>query len=275
MHKTGLLLRFTRIGEYLHVLLLIFPLVFLISPEDLFSNKTIIIFLANLCLTAFGYMYNDLEDAEDDYHDLDKRKRNPISSGEITRNQSYLSNLLVLSAGLLMLAFISPLVFSLGVVFAFIGVFYSWKPLRLKSRPVLDLVSHVLFLGVLQFLITFTAFRPLALSIIPFLMIIIPFSMMNEIIHELIDFDVDKRTEINNTVQRFERFDASKIFMALSAIIITGLSIIIYTIPLRYKFINLSISLVVVMIAIFRMNARVSDIQRDMRVTRADAFLDS
>jgi 4-hydroxybenzoate polyprenyltransferase len=275
MHNKGLLLRFTRIGEYLHVLLLIFPLVFLISPDDVFSYKTIIIFLANLFLTAFGYMYNDLEDAEDDYHDLDKRKRNPISSGEITRNQSYLSNLLVLSAGLLMLAFISPLVFSLGVVFAFIGVFYSWKPLRLKSRPVLDLVSHVLFLGVLQFLITFTAFRPLALSIIPFLMIIIHFSMMNEIIHELIDFDVDKRTEINNTVQRFERFDASKIFMALSAIIITGLSIIIYTIPLRYKFVNMSISLVVVMIAIFRMNARVSDIQRDMSVTRADAFLDS
>lgn len=275
MHNTGLLLRFTRIGEYLHVLLLIFPLVFLISPDDVFSLKTIMIFLANLCLTAFGYMYNDLEDAEDDYHDLDKRKRNPISSGEITRNQSYLSNLLVLSAGLSVLAFISPFVFSLGVVFAFIGVFYSWKPLRLKSRPLLDLVSHVLFLGVLQFLITYTAFRPLGLSVIPFLMIIVPFSMMNEIIHELIDFDVDKKTEINNTVQRFERFDASRIMMILSVIIITGLSIIIYTIPPRYKFINLSISLVVVITAIFRMNARVSDIQRDMRVARADAFLDS
>ncbi len=275
MHNSSLIVRFTRISEYIHVLLLIFPLVFLISPENVFTYKTIIIFFANLCLTAFGYMYNDLEDAEDDYHDLDKRKRNPISSGEITRNQSSLSNFLVLSAGLSFLASISPFVFSLGVVFAFVGVFYSWKPLRLKSRPLLDLVSHVLFLGVLQFLITYTAFRSLDLSVIPFLMIIVPFSMMNEIIHELIDFDVDKRTEINNTVQRFEMLDASRMMMILSVIIITGLSIMIYTIPPRYKFINLSVSLAVVVPAIFRMSARVSNIQRDIRVARADAFLDS
>jgi len=97
MHDTGFYLRFTRLGDYIHVLFFIFPLIFLISPADLFSYKTVVVFLANLCLTAFGYMFNDLEDAEDDYHDVEKRKRNPIASGEITRKQSYLFNLFLVS----------------------------------------------------------------------------------------------------------------------------------------------------------------------------------
>ena len=73
--ETDILVRLTRIDRYLYVLILIFPLIFLISPQNLFSYKTVVIFLANLFLTAFGYTFNDIEDAEDDYHDIKKRNR--------------------------------------------------------------------------------------------------------------------------------------------------------------------------------------------------------
>jgi len=205
-------------------------------------------------------VFNDLEDAEDDYHDVEKRMRNPIASGEITRRQSYLFNLFLLSVGLLLLLSIGPFVFLLGINYAFVGFVYSWRSLRLKSRPILDLVSHVLFLGVLQFLTTYAALRPLDLFVVPFLMIIVPFSLMNEIIHEMKDFDVDKKTKINNTVQRFEGFDITKLIVASVVIIIMGCSIIVFTIPPKYTIIGLLISLSFGILTIHRMNARVSRI---------------
>jgi 4-hydroxybenzoate polyprenyltransferase len=234
------------------MLLLLFPVIFLISPTNLF------IFAANLCLTAFGYMYNDLEDAVDDYHDLEKRKRNPVASGEITRNQSFLANLGILGAGMLMLAYVSSLVFFLGVVFAFVGFLYSWRTLRLKSTPVWDVISHVIFLGVLQFLITYVAFRPLDLNAIPYLMIIVPFSLMNEIMHELIDFQVDKETEINNTVQMFGGFNIRNLLIALSVLVVIGVSLIIVSLSAQYRTIGLATSLLIVVPAIYRMNIRVA-----------------
>lgn len=262
MYNNRIFFRFTRLSDYVHVLFLIFPLIFLISPADLFSYRTVIIFLANLCLTAFGYMFNDLEDAEDDYHDAEKRMRNPIASGEITRRQSYLFSMFLLSVGLLLLLSIGPFVFLLGIIYAFVGFVYSWRSLRLKSRPIFDLVSHVLFLGVLQFLTTYAAFRPLDLFVVPFLMIIVPVSLMNEVIHEMIDFDVDKKTKINNTVQRFEGFDVIKLMIAMVAIIVIGCSIIAFSVLPRYRTIGLSISLLFGITMIYRMNARVSRIMQ-------------
>lgn len=258
MLDTGIFIRFTRINNYLHVLFLIFPLIFLISPTNLFSYTTIIIFFANLFLTAFVYVFNDVEDAEDDYHDIEKRKRNPISSGQITRRQSCFCSFLLLSVGVSLLIMVNPLVFILGLVLALVGFLYSWRPLRLKSKPYLDLISHMIFLGVLQFLITYLAFRPLDLFVIPFLMIIIPFSMLNEIFHELDDFDVDESTNIDNTVQRFERSDIKTVLIALASIVIIGFSIIIFNIPPENRLINVLISLFLGFAALYGLNVRAS-----------------
>lgn len=245
------------------MVLLIFPVIFLISPVDLFTYKALLVFAANLCLTAYGYMYNDLEDAVDDYHDLEKRKRNPVASGEITRNQSYMANLALLGAGLFMLAYVSPFAVFLGVVFAFVGFFYSWRPLRLKSTPIWDVISHVLFLGVQQLLITYAAFRPLDLFVAPFLMIVVPFSLMNEIMHELVDFDVDEETEISNTVQMFGGFDVRRLLVALSVAVVVGVSVIVFSLSAQHRVVGLAVSLLVVVPAIYRMNVRV------VRITRA------
>lgn len=255
MFDTTFFVRLTRIDGYLHVLILIFPLIFLISPAEFFSQKTVVIFLANLFLTAFGYMFNDAEDAEDDYHDAEKRKRNPVAGGEITKKQCYLSSFFLLTVGLLLLLTVNLRVFFLGLIFAFVGFFYSWRPLRLKAVPIVDLVSHVIFLGVLQFLITYLAFRPLDMFIIPFLMIIIPFSVANEILGELKDFDIDKKTNINNTVQKFLKFDIKKLLITLGVLVVAGFSIIILSIIPKYNVVNLSISLFIGIAAILKMNA--------------------
>ena len=260
MYNSHIFFRFTRLWDYAHMLLLLFPVIFLISPANLFTYKALMVFAANLCLTAFGYMYNDLEDAVDDYHDLEKRERNPVASGEITRNQSFLANLVILGAGLLMLAYVSSFVFFLGVVFSFVGFLYSWRTLRLKSTPIWDVVSHVIFLGANQFLITYAAFRPLDLHALPYLMIIVPFSLMNEIMHELIDFEVDKETEISNTVQMLSGFNVRKLLVILSVTVIIGVSLIVLSLSAQYRVVGLAISILIVIPAIYRMNLRVAKV---------------
>jgi 4-hydroxybenzoate polyprenyltransferase len=260
MSDSHLFFRFTRFWDYTHIIVLLFPVIFLISPADLFTFKALVVFAANLCLTAYGYMYNDLEDAVDDYHDLEKRRRNPVASGEITRGQSYAANLSLLGVGLALLAYVGVMTLALGLVFAVVGFFYSWRPLRLKSIPVWDVVSHVLFLGVQQLLITFVAFRPLDWLVVPFLMIVVPFSLMNEIMHELLDFEVDKETEVSNTVQMYGGFDVRRLLVVLSLLVVGGAAMIVYSLSAEHRVVGLGISLAIVGPAIYQMNGRVSRI---------------
>jgi len=248
------LARLTRIRAYLLTLFSIIALIFLISPQNLFSSRTVIIFFANLFLTAFVYAFNDVEDAADDYYILEKRKRNPIANGDLTKTQGYLISFLLLLIGLFLLLIISPLVFFFGLALALVGFFYSWKPVRFKSMPFIDLVSHVICLGVLQFFITYLAFRSFDLFLIPFLMIIVPFSLMVEIFFELRDFNVDKKTNIRNTIQRFGRSNIKKLLIASGATTIAGFTIIFFTIPSEYKIVILLGSIFLAIITISKVN---------------------
>ena len=248
------LARLTRIRAYLLTLFSIIPLIFLISPQNLFSPRTAIVFLANLFLTAFVYAFNDLEDGADDFNVLEKRKRNPIANGDLTRTQGYLISSLLLLIGLLLLLVTSPSVFFCGLVLAFVGFLYSWKPVRFKSMPFIDLISHVICLGVLQFFITYLTFRSFDPLVIPFLMIIIPFSLMIEILFELRDFNIDKKTNIRNTIQRLERFDIKKLLFALGIIATIGFAIIFFTIPSDYKIVILTGSIFLAIVIISKVN---------------------
>jgi 4-hydroxybenzoate polyprenyltransferase len=226
--------RLTRIKAYLPTLLAIIVLIFLISPQNLVSALTVKVFFANLFLTAFVYAFNDVEDAENDICDLEKRKRNPISSGDLTKKQGYFLSFLLLITGLIFLYLINLLLVSFGLALVLVGFLYSWKPVRFKSIPIIDIISHVLCLGAIQFFIIYLAFSSFNLMIIPFLMIIIPSSLMIDVFYELKDFDVDKKTKMSNTVQKFGRFNAKKLFIVSSVIIILGFSIIIFNISKEY-----------------------------------------
>lgn len=220
------LARLTRVKAYLLTLFSIIALISLISPQDLLSVKTVVVFFANLFLTAFIYAFNDVEDAVDDYHILEKRKRNPIANGDLSKTGGYLISFFLLSLGMLLLSLVGPMVFFFGSVLAVVGFLYSWKPVRLKSMPFVDLVSHVLCLGVLQFFITYLTFRSIDFLIIPFLMIILPFSLMVQVLYELRDFEVDRRTNVTNTIQRLGRFDTKRLLIACGAIAVIGFAVI-------------------------------------------------
>lgn len=246
--------RLSRLTHYLWLILfLTISLIWLISPQNLFSSKTIIVLLADIFLTGFGFSFNDIEDAEDDYYILEKRKRNPISSGNLTKKQGYVFSFLLLLTGLSLLLLINYLVFFIGVILAFVEFFYSWKNVRLKSIPVVDLVSHAIGFGFIQFLITYLIFRPLDLLVIPFLLIIISFSLIGDICQELKDFNVDKKTKIKNTIQKMGKSKIKKLLITTTLIIIVGSIAVIFTFQSIYSIIFL-ISLNIVIITFVKRN---------------------
>jgi 4-hydroxybenzoate polyprenyltransferase len=163
-----------------------------------------------------------VEDAADDYLVLEKRKRNPISSGELTKKQGHLVGLSLLFIGLSLLLTISYLVFLVGFALISVGILYSWKPIRLKSIPIMDIISHVIGLGALQLSTTYLTFSSFNLQFISLLIIVIPFSVAAEFFQELRDFEIDKKTKINNTIQKLGKINPQKLIIILSIIATLG-----------------------------------------------------
>jgi 4-hydroxybenzoate polyprenyltransferase len=99
-----------------------------------------------------------------------------------------------------------------------LGVFYSWKKIRLKAWPVVDILSHALFLGTLEFLaaaVIDSKFPPLPFIIwVGFSLFFI--SVFGDIRNELEDFKADQLAGLRNTSQLFSLYRFRRLFSALN-----------------------------------------------------------
>ena len=93
-------------------------------------------------------------------------------------------------------------------------------------------------------------------------MVIIPFSLINEILQQYQDFEVDKKTNVNTTVQKFDSSYITKLLATLVLIVIVGLSIIIFSIPFQFRIVNLIISVITGVLVIYRVNIRASNVMQ-------------
>jgi 4-hydroxybenzoate polyprenyltransferase len=169
------------------------------------SLDIVLLFAANLLLTIFAFAINDVEDADDDARDPQKAVRNPISARLLGRPAALAVSWFSALGGLLLLLRFGTLVLLLGVLNVALGFLYSVRRVRLKAMPVVDLLSHGLFLGTLQFLTTAYAWAPrlpweAALGAI----LICTVSMAGDLWNEIRDHDVDRRTGIRNTASLFD-----------------------------------------------------------------------
>lgn len=167
----------------------------LLTPLDF-----ILITLGNLSMTIFSFAINDIEDADDDAKDPKKVNRNPISAKIIKKNTAYLFTALFAIFPLIIFQSYGNTTLILASTTLIIGFLYSYKQVRLKSMPVLDLISHGLFLGTLEFLISATAYNNsmtpeiLAMGVCIFIM-----SVAGDLGNEIRDHEVDRKTGIKNT----------------------------------------------------------------------------
>lgn len=116
------------------------------------DGRALLVLAANALAVTFAFMVNDLEDAPDDARDPLRRARNAAACGAIARREGWLAAAAVALGALALFACVNGLTFATGALTLALGLLYSWRAVRLKARPVVDVIAHLLMLSVLLFL---------------------------------------------------------------------------------------------------------------------------
>jgi 4-hydroxybenzoate polyprenyltransferase len=193
------LIRLTRYREYLSFVVVSTSLG-AIAAYGQFCWQLGGVLLANELAVAFAFMINDVEDAADDALDAAKAKRNPVSAGLISYRAAYIASFIVaaLSAALYALLGMGP--FVIGTACLLIAFLYSWRPVRLKSIPFIDLISHALMLAGLQFAAAYFTFSStLGPRFFWLFLMAIGISAYGELFNELRDLEGDMRAGVTHT----------------------------------------------------------------------------
>lgn len=189
-----------RVDEYYGNTFVLTILGSLLNKGHLSLISLVQVFFVSLFLTAFAFAINDIEDAADDAKDPKKVNRNPISAKRLNLFEANIFTYALAGLCLLLAWSLGSLAFVLAVFGLILGFLYSYKAVRLKSMPILDLASHGLFLGAIQLLIAATAFNspltPLALLAAAGVFIA---SVVGDLNNEIRDWEVDRKTNIRNT----------------------------------------------------------------------------
>lgn len=187
------------------------------APLD---GRLLLALVANWLAVGFSFMINDVEDADDDALNPAKAQRNPVSAGRLDRRTAYVASFA--AAILAGAAFypLGPVPFWLGVVCLVIGFLYSWRPVRLKRIPIVDLISHSLLLAGLQYLCAYFTFASSAAGaqwIAPFVFVM-SISMYGELFNEVRDLEGDLRAGVTHTAAVVGEKQAHVLMVTLLAV---------------------------------------------------------
>jgi 4-hydroxybenzoate polyprenyltransferase len=192
-------IRLSRYREFLWFVM-ITTLLGAVASGGVLGIRLIAVLVANWLAVAFMFMINDVEDAPDDALCPHKAARNPIVSGLLShRSGWWASALAALLAGLLFLLLgLGPALW--GWIGLLLGYLYSWKKIRLKNFPVVDVLSHSMMLAGCQFLASFCTFSPGVYWWWPFpFCMTVSISMYGELFNELRDFHKDREAGLTHT----------------------------------------------------------------------------
>ena len=193
------LIRLTRYREYLSFVVVSTSLG-AIAAYGQFSWQLGVVLLANELAVAFAFMINDVEDAADDALDAAKAKRNPVSAGMISYRAAYVASFIVAALSAALYALLGTGTFVIGTACLLIAFLYSWRTVRLKAIPFVDLISHALMLAGLQFAAAYFTFSStLGPRFFWLFLMSIGISAYGELFNELRDLEGDKRAGVTHT----------------------------------------------------------------------------
>jgi 4-hydroxybenzoate polyprenyltransferase len=149
---------------------------------------------------GFAFMINDVEDAPDDALNPQKAHRNPVSARLLSPKTARTASFGVAFMAMVLFGLLGPLPFILGMFSLLLGFLYSWRLIRFKTLPFLDMLSHCLMLAGLQFLTAFFTFSA-GLNekwIFPFTCVLC-ISLYGELFNELRDLEGDMKAGLTHT----------------------------------------------------------------------------
>lgn len=157
---------------------------------------------ANVLCFAFGFMFNDLEDAPDDARNPVHSRRNPVASGRLSRGAALKACAVAAAGSALACSFLGGRAAAAGAAGLALGFAYSWRALRLKGVPLLDLALHAVGGGPLQFLCGFLAGAAPLSRAWPLAAMLASVSLYAELYNETRDLASDVRSGILHSAAR-------------------------------------------------------------------------
>jgi len=123
----------------------------MLNIKDTNVERALIALTAGIFYVAYSFAINNCFDIDTDAQNPQKHRKNPIASGELSFKAGVSSSLLIALTGLVFAYFTNPIMFAIYLTMLGLSTFYSIPP-RLKSKPIVDIMSHGLFFGALPFL---------------------------------------------------------------------------------------------------------------------------
>jgi len=195
--------------------------------RSLTLSDFLLILLVNLLAIWSIYSFNDFEDSRMVFS-LKKRKeffhKNMIINGKIHRSEALTLTLILAFLSLLLSIKLSLSNFLIIASILLLGVSYSERNFRLKSKPPFDVLAH----GLIGPLMSLSVLINIGINILSLLALSSFFlgSIVPEILNQRYDYFLDKKNKVKTTVQLLGRAFSLKLIIAMSFAIIVINSII-------------------------------------------------
>lgn len=230
---------------------------FVLSYGFLFPPGDIFLFFAILVLSlGFGFSVNEYFDLEEDKYN--KSKINILLKKQITLKSGLIFSILLGVLGLILAMKFGLDVFLFCLAGLLIGFFYSAPPLRFKSRPFIDLISHGLFAGVFLFLLPFLVFNA-KITLLHYFVTFSVFyvSVSLELRNHLEDYEADKKAGVNTSVCFLGYNKSEKLLKYLVFLYPLVLLPMFLLVPKVYLFLFLSFSFIFLSFFLLRKNYKI------------------
>ncbi|KAB2866072.1 MAG: prenyltransferase [Anaerolineae bacterium] len=161
--------------------------------------RLFVVFIANMSAMAYAFMINDIEDAVDDTHDPDRARRNPISSGELSKKVGWTASIIMFALSAICYALAGWRTFVVGATILILAHLYSWHLVRLKARPLVDILSHAMFLSTLLFLAAFFIYTTHIGYLWTMVLGTFLISAYGQLYNQVRDYEADRAARLHNT----------------------------------------------------------------------------
>jgi 4-hydroxybenzoate polyprenyltransferase len=159
-----------------------------------------VILAADILAVTFAFMVNDIEDAPDDARDVERGARNAVVSAAISRRDGWRASAVVGGVALALFAWVGWAALAVGALTVSLGFLYSWRGVRLKAVPVLDVLAHLLMLSVLLFVAGYVTYDHLPGNIIWLVAASAGLlSAYGQVYNQLRDYEMDRAAGLRNT----------------------------------------------------------------------------
>ncbi len=176
---------------------------FISSPTFIATSVPLEVFKFMLTIAfylAFSFSINNSFDARSDALLKEKAEKNPVATGEIGFEEGVVFSSCLAVTGLSLTYFWFRSCFSIYLLLVILSMAYSAPPFRLKSVPLMDLVSHGLFFGALLYFYGVSASGSATFQTLLIGASIFIYSVVLELRNHLNDFQVDLSSRTRTTV---------------------------------------------------------------------------